>query len=461
MLCLPAFTPVANEAHAVGDSGECVVPSGADAAAARRQLLHVRQLALVHPLLDQARIHAVEAEDHQLLLKFLRRPARSARGRERSGRRQARRAGCVSRCVGREEIIPSGLVTGRILAVDVGARRVGLAISDASRTLARPLETIAVASEADAVERGRAPHRGARPGRRGHRRRSSSACRRSLDGTPTPQTAQVQAFIAALKTRTPLPIATEDERLTSREAESRLARREKDWRKRKAQLDAVAAVGVPAGLSGPIADPEPDEEALGSRAAAVWSCRRRRAGAACIGASTSRIAATRERNSSSRSRKAPAASAIGERLVAAGVVRDTATFRTALWMSHQGRHLKAGEYRFDRAMTPFEVIDKIARGDVFVITRHVSRRADHRRDGEDLRGAWARHRGVVRAGGEGSRRRFTSSIRRRKDLEGYLFPETYALPRHTDAPKLIADDGGALREGADAGAARRRPRRAA
>ncbi len=60
--------------------------------------------------------------------------------------------------------------------------------------------------------------------------------------------------------------------------------------------------------------------------------------------------------------------AIGERLVAAGVVRDTATFRAALWMSHQGRHLRAGEYRFDRAMTPFEIIDKIARGDVFVIS---------------------------------------------------------------------------------------------
>src|SRR5258707_13536100 len=28
MLCLPALTPVANEAHAVGDSGECVVCSG-------------------------------------------------------------------------------------------------------------------------------------------------------------------------------------------------------------------------------------------------------------------------------------------------------------------------------------------------------------------------------------------------------------------------------------------------
>ena len=131
-------------------------------------------------------------------------------------------------------------VTGRILAVDVGARRVGLAISDASRTLARPLETIAVTSAADAVER--------------IARRIDELDQEdegiaaivvgmpsSLDGTPTPQTAQVRAFIARLRTRTPLPIATEDERLTSREAESRLAVREKDWRKRKAQIDAVAA----------------------------------------------------------------------------------------------------------------------------------------------------------------------------------------------------------------------------
>ena len=129
---------------------------------------------------------------------------------------------------------------GRILAVDVGARRVGLAISDASRTLARPLETIAVTSAADAVER--------------IARRIDELDQEdegiaaivvgmpsSLDGTPTPQTAQVRAFIARLRARTPLPIATEDERLTSREAESRLAVREKDWRKRKAQIDAVAA----------------------------------------------------------------------------------------------------------------------------------------------------------------------------------------------------------------------------
>ena len=132
---------------------------------------------------------------------------------------------------------------GRILAVDVGARRVGLAISDLSGTLARPLETIAVTSDADAV------HRVARriaeladeddglvavvvgmPSR--------------LDGTPSSQTAHVAAFISSLRARTSIAVATEDERLTSREAESRLAVGERDWRKRKEKLDAAAAAVI-------------------------------------------------------------------------------------------------------------------------------------------------------------------------------------------------------------------------
>lgn len=131
-------------------------------------------------------------------------------------------------------------VTGRVLAIDVGARRVGLAISDASRTLARPLEAMTVASEADAVNR---------VARRIAELQQEDdgigmivvGLPSSLDGTPTPQTRAVNAFIALLRTRTTLAIATEDERLTSVEAESRLARREKDWRKRKAQLDAASA----------------------------------------------------------------------------------------------------------------------------------------------------------------------------------------------------------------------------
>ena len=128
----------------------------------------------------------------------------------------------------------------RILAIDVGARRVGLAISDASRTLARPLETMAVANEADAVDRV-ARRIAELDGEDEGIGMIVVGMPSSLDGLPTPQTATVVAFIAQLTLRTRLPIATEDERLTSREAESRLAVREKDWRKRKARVDAVAA----------------------------------------------------------------------------------------------------------------------------------------------------------------------------------------------------------------------------
>jgi putative pre-16S rRNA nuclease len=131
-------------------------------------------------------------------------------------------------------------VGGRILAVDVGARRIGLAISDATATLARPLETIEVQSRADAVNRvaeriavltaeddGLA---GIVVGLPIH-----------LDGTPSAESARAHAFIASLAARTSLPIAIEDERLSSREAERRLALGEQDWRKRKRKLDAAAA----------------------------------------------------------------------------------------------------------------------------------------------------------------------------------------------------------------------------
>jgi putative Holliday junction resolvase len=128
----------------------------------------------------------------------------------------------------------------RVLAVDVGARRVGLAISDPSATLARPLETLAVASDSDAVDR--------------VADRIAALAREDdglaaivvglpvrLDGRASDESARVRAFVDALAHRTALPIAVEDERLTSREAESRLAQRERDWRKRKAKLDAAAA----------------------------------------------------------------------------------------------------------------------------------------------------------------------------------------------------------------------------
>ena len=67
---------------------------------------------------------------------------------------------------------------------------------------------------------------------------------RRLDGSPTEMTPRVETFAGAIATRTGLPVVLQDERLTSREAESRLAIRHKSWRVRKARLDAAAAAVI-------------------------------------------------------------------------------------------------------------------------------------------------------------------------------------------------------------------------
>jgi putative holliday junction resolvase len=128
----------------------------------------------------------------------------------------------------------------RVLGIDVGRRRVGLAISDPSGTLARPLATLTVASAADAIARVAAEAT----------RLSSEedglvaivvGVPARLDGSPTDEARSVAEFMAALAARVPVPVVGGDERLTSREAESRLAVVEHDWRRRKKKLDAAAA----------------------------------------------------------------------------------------------------------------------------------------------------------------------------------------------------------------------------
>jgi putative Holliday junction resolvase len=129
----------------------------------------------------------------------------------------------------------------RIVGLDVGERRIGVAMSDATATLARPTGVICPRSlDRDGVELA-----AAEIARLGAADEPVDAVvvglPRRLDGSPTDLTARVQAFAARLEVRIGLPVVLQDERLTSREAESRLARREKDWRARKAKLDAAAA----------------------------------------------------------------------------------------------------------------------------------------------------------------------------------------------------------------------------
>ena len=133
----------------------------------------------------------------------------------------------------------------RVMGVDYGLRRVGIAVSDPSGTLARPVETIAgsrdprvaaraVLDAAERLEAGDDPIGTIVVG-----------LPRRLDGSANDQTPLAEALAAALSAapggRT---VVLQDERLTSHEAESLLAAREKDWRVRKERLDAVAAAVI-------------------------------------------------------------------------------------------------------------------------------------------------------------------------------------------------------------------------
>lgn len=130
----------------------------------------------------------------------------------------------------------------RVLGLDYGGKRIGVAISDATGTLARPLTTIP-ADPPGAIDRvaslivelGRDDTAPAAV---------VVGLPLRLDGTPHPLAASVRAFGTALAERTGVPVVYQDERLSSREAESRLAERHRTWRRRKALLDAAAAAVI-------------------------------------------------------------------------------------------------------------------------------------------------------------------------------------------------------------------------
>ena len=128
---------------------------------------------------------------------------------------------------------------------------------------------------------------------------------------------------------------------------------------------------------------------------------------------------------------------IRRRLIDAGVIRDEATFRMALWWSGEARSLQAGEYRFDRASTPLEVLQRIGRGDVYTerITFPEGLTIAEMARMYESRGLGAARDFVSAAGNVALIKEMDPDA---TDLEGYLFPETYALPRRAAASRLVA-----------------------
>ena len=127
--------------------------------------------------------------------------------------------------------------------------------------------------------------------------------------------------------------------------------------------------------------------------------------------------------------KGASSRAMAETLASAGVIRHSWEFLLAR-LIERDRTLQAGEYRFSKPASPLEVFDRIARGDIYFLELVVP-------EGKNMFeiGALAERLGLFPAAQFVDAARDPALIRdldpQAPTLEGYLFPSTYKLTRHT------------------------------
>jgi putative Holliday junction resolvase len=123
----------------------------------------------------------------------------------------------------------------RILALDHGTKRVGVAVSDAMKVIAQPLEYIPPEPFADFLARLKEILRDREV------ELILIGMPRNMDGSYGPAALKVQEFVAALKNAVTVPIQTWDERLTSAQANRFLIQSNVRRDKRKEKVDKTAA----------------------------------------------------------------------------------------------------------------------------------------------------------------------------------------------------------------------------
>ena len=126
----------------------------------------------------------------------------------------------------------------RVLAVDLGTRRLGLALSDPSGTLAAPLLTI--------VHRDRQTDLSqiVRVAEAHQVERIVVGCPRNMDGTSGSAALRAEAFAAALRRMVRMPVEMWDERLTTVSAERMLVASNVPRSRRRGMRDRVAAAFI-------------------------------------------------------------------------------------------------------------------------------------------------------------------------------------------------------------------------
>jgi putative holliday junction resolvase len=123
----------------------------------------------------------------------------------------------------------------RILALDHGTVRIGVAVSDELKMIAQPMEFIAAEPFTRVVERLKEILRDKEV------EMILIGMPRNMDGSYGPAAQKVQDFIAALKEKIEVPIKTWDERLTSVQANRLMIEANVRRDKRKAKVDQMAA----------------------------------------------------------------------------------------------------------------------------------------------------------------------------------------------------------------------------
>lgn len=142
----------------------------------------------------------------------------------------------------------------RTLAVDLGTRRVGIALSDEGGRFATPLEVLTISTPAQAADLVSAI--AAREGAE----RLVIGLPLNMDDSVGPAARQTVAWARGLARQSGLPVVFVDERLSSFEAEQSLTDRKRGGERltrqmKKERLDAIAAAGfLQAFLDGRLAE---------------------------------------------------------------------------------------------------------------------------------------------------------------------------------------------------------------
>jgi putative Holliday junction resolvase len=123
----------------------------------------------------------------------------------------------------------------RVLAIDHGTRRIGLALSDELQIIAQPLEFVPAQPPDAVLERLKSLLQEKDVGL------ILVGLPRNLDGSEGPAAQAVRAFVAWLKEAVTVPVQTWDERLTSVQANRLLIQGGVRRAQRKEKVDQMAA----------------------------------------------------------------------------------------------------------------------------------------------------------------------------------------------------------------------------